>query len=468
MLVRPRSRGQPPVEVACPLRRADRRRDGLAVGQVVRVPALPARPVPGGQRHGVVEEEQRRPPARPGQPHPPSAERRAADDPQVAAVVADEAARVVDEAAAVAGEPPRSGTACSAPNGSTRFGSGTPPSCPRHAVRQSQTVVGVGAARARRRAAAAGGGRARRCRSGRGPPPRCGRPARVGVGEVGPQRIGVVGVEPAEAEPGELLRHRERADRDRPAVQRGLDERQPEPLPRRRHRDDVARGVGAGHPHAERQPSPVGHAAAREERVELGLVAVLGRAGEPVGAADGGGEGEPHVDALARDGPRRLQDQRLVADLEPSPHRRAPPRAGAFGEAVVDRGGGDAAADGEGVAGELVDRDVPPGRVVGRPAREVGVRGGVPTAGRGGAARRDGRAGSRPAPRRPRGSSAASRCCRRRRGRRRRAPGPAPGATAGAGTPTPARGPARPACRHPRPCAPACRACAARASIAPR
>jgi hypothetical protein len=97
-------RGESPVEVIGPLRLAHRGRDGLAVGQVVRVPALPARAVPCGQRHGVVEEEQRRPPARPGQAHPPSAERRAADDPQVAAVVADEAARVVDEAAAVAGE----------------------------------------------------------------------------------------------------------------------------------------------------------------------------------------------------------------------------------------------------------------------------------------------------------------------------------------------------------------------------
>jgi len=98
--------GEAPVEVGGPLRPADRGRDRLAVGQVVRVPALPARPVPGGQRHGVVEEEHRRPPARTGEAHPPTAELRAADDPQVAAVVADEAARVVDEAAAVAGEAP--------------------------------------------------------------------------------------------------------------------------------------------------------------------------------------------------------------------------------------------------------------------------------------------------------------------------------------------------------------------------
>jgi hypothetical protein len=98
--------GKAPVEVACPLRPAQSGRNGLAVGEVVRVPALPARPVSGSQRHGVVEEEHRRPPARAGEAHPPTAELRAADDPQVAAVVADEAPRVVDEAAAVAGEAP--------------------------------------------------------------------------------------------------------------------------------------------------------------------------------------------------------------------------------------------------------------------------------------------------------------------------------------------------------------------------
>jgi hypothetical protein len=96
--------GEAPVEVACPLRPAQSGRDGLAVGEVVRVPALAARPVPGGQADGVVEEEQRRPPARPREPHPPPAERGAADDPQIAAVVAHVAAVVVDEAAAVAGE----------------------------------------------------------------------------------------------------------------------------------------------------------------------------------------------------------------------------------------------------------------------------------------------------------------------------------------------------------------------------
>jgi len=96
--------GEAPVEVACPLRPAQSGRNGLAVGEVVRVPALAAGPVPGGQADGVVEEEQRRPPAWPREPHPPAAERGAADDPQVAAVVADVAAVVVDEAAAVAGE----------------------------------------------------------------------------------------------------------------------------------------------------------------------------------------------------------------------------------------------------------------------------------------------------------------------------------------------------------------------------
>ena len=234
--------------------------------------------------------------------------------------------------------------------------------------------------------------------------------------------LGVVGVEPAEAERG---RARAPPGTSPTATGRRCSAASISGSPKPSHDDgiatDVARGVGAGHPHAERQPPPVGHAAAGEQRVELGLVAVLGRAGEPVGAADGGGEGEPDVDALARDGAGRLQDERAVGDLEPSPDGRALLGAGALGEAVVDGGGGDPAAGGERVAGELVDRDVPPGRVVGRASSSGGRTAGVPTAGRGGAARRDGRAGSRRAPRRPRGSSAASRCCRRRRGRRRRA-----------------------------------------------
>ena len=138
----------------------------------------------------------------------------------------------------------------------------------------------------------------------------------IGVGEERAQRAGVAGVEPAEAERRQLARHREGADGDRTAVQRRLDQRQPEALPRRRHRHRVARRVRPGHLHTERQPPPVGHAPVVEQRGELRLVAVLGRAGEPVGAADGGGEREPEVDALARDGAGRLEDER-----SPSPTR---------------------------------------------------------------------------------------------------------------------------------------------------
>ena len=110
-------------------------------------------------------------------------------------------------------------------------------------------------------------------------------------------------------------------------------------------------------------PTPAG-----SHRGELVLVPVLGRPGQPVGAAARPGQGEPGGDALARDGPGRLQDQRLVADPHPAAHRHPLLRAGALGEAVVDGGGGDPPALLQLAAGQLVDRDVPPGRVGARPA----------------------------------------------------------------------------------------------------
>ena len=80
------------------------------------------------------------------------------------------------------------------------------------------------------------------------------------------------------------------------------------------------------------------------------------------------------MDVLASDGPGGLQHQRatgghaqLGADLGPSP------RAGPFVEPVVDGGGRDPPPLRERPAGLLVDRHVPPLRVVGRPPREPGV-----------------------------------------------------------------------------------------------
>jgi hypothetical protein len=62
--------------------------------------------VPGGQRHGVVEEEDRRPAVGRGERGPPAAELGDARDPQHRGVVPDDLFVVVDEAAPVAREHP--------------------------------------------------------------------------------------------------------------------------------------------------------------------------------------------------------------------------------------------------------------------------------------------------------------------------------------------------------------------------
>ena len=278
---------------------------------------------------------------------------------------------------------------------------------------------------------------------------------------------GSAGVEPAEAERRELARHREVADRDRAAVQRRLDQRQAEALPRRRQDDDVARGVGGGHRDAGRQPRRTGYAGRlRPERSSS--AANPSSAGPvsqnvPPSAAASASPTSTFLRAMARVGcstsGRSAVTPSAGADLRP------PPRAGPLVEPVVDGGGGDPAPLRERPAGLLVDRHVPPRRVVGRPRREIGVLLALPrqvvVAQHGGPPaqvvrhRLPDRAGS----------SAASRRCRRPRGRRRRARGRARGATAGAGTastrdPRPARRPGR----RPPPSSRACPAGAGRAA----
>jgi hypothetical protein len=102
---------QPAIEVG----REDRSRrtfgvtDCVAVAPVVVAAAQPARPVPGRQGDRVVEEEEGRPPPGLVERVAPPAERRQADDPERAPVVAHDLAPIVDEAAPVAGEQPAAG-----------------------------------------------------------------------------------------------------------------------------------------------------------------------------------------------------------------------------------------------------------------------------------------------------------------------------------------------------------------------
>ena len=112
------------------------------------------------------------------------------------------------------------------------------------------------------------------------------------VGERPPERFGVVGGEPAEAEGPQLGGDRVVADDDGPAVDGGFERWDAEALPRRGVEHGVGRGVrgrplvvGERHPHD-------GDGRRRQDRVEGGAVALLGRPGQPVGPADRGREGQ--------------------------------------------------------------------------------------------------------------------------------------------------------------------------------
>ena len=151
----------------------------------------------------------------------------------------------------------------------------------------------------------------------------------VGVGEPAPQRPGIGRGEPAEARtprarapPGSRRRRwgggatptRRAAGRSPPTTTAGRRRRR-----RRRRRPSRPR---AG------TPRRTGTSAARHQAVELGGEPVLGRPGEPERAAERGGQREPHVDVLARDGPGRLQHQRAGRRPRPAPRAPAPAATG--------------------------------------------------------------------------------------------------------------------------------------------
>ena len=314
----------------------------------------------------------------------------------------------------------------------------------------------------RRRAAAPAGGPARRCRSGPGRWPRCG-PAGRGPGSASQARSGSGSVASNHWKPNAAS---SRATGNPPTaigLRCSADSISGSPKPS--HVEGSTTASQAAYAPGIRTSNGsrrrTGTRPAGQHRVQLGLVAVLGRSGQPVGAAHRPGEPEPDGDALARDRPGRLQHQRLVADPHPAPYRGPLLRAGALGEAVVDVVAAMPAALPQLAAGQLVDRHVPPGRV-GRAASCAARRtAGAPRAGRGGAAPPGGRAGSRPAPRPRPGSSAASRRCRPPRGRRRRGPRPGRRGPAAAASPGPGCAPARRGGRRRPPCAPGSRADAA-------
>ena len=81
-------------------------------------------------------------------------------------------------------------------------------------------------------------------------------------------------------------------------------------------------GVGDGEPGPSRRGTEHDRAAGLgQEAVELGAVAVLGRAEEPVGGAELGGQAQAAGDVLAGEGPGRLQDQDAAPGRRPRASR---------------------------------------------------------------------------------------------------------------------------------------------------
>ena len=160
-----------------------------------------------------------------------------------------------------------------------------------------------------RPAASAGRPRPGPARSACGRPTGCARAARrrAGRGSAGSGSGSSVGNH-RNPKRRQLLGHRVRADRHRPAVEGGLDRRVAEPLPGAREHDGVGGRVGVGHRAGRR---PVDHRARRrgEQPVEHLVVAELGRTEQPVGAAERGGQAQGRRDVLAGDGADRVRAQ---------------------------------------------------------------------------------------------------------------------------------------------------------------
>ena len=118
----------------------------------------------------------------------------------------------------------------------------------------------------------------------------------------GRERRRIIGGQPPEAERPDLVSDRVAPDRDGASVDRRLDRWVAEALPRRGKDDGVARGVAVRHVIGARGRSENPHLRWREQPVEVGPVALLGRAGQPVGGAERLGEGERGGHVLALDG----------------------------------------------------------------------------------------------------------------------------------------------------------------------
>ena len=122
--------------------------------------------------------------------------------------------------------------------------------------------------------------------------------ADIRSGEPGIEFGHVVEAEPLEPEGGQLFGHRVVADDQRPTVSYGLQARVAEPLPGGGKSDHVARLIGVVDVHRPVRSGSTGQVrdtpgdgalCCGHEVFELGAVAVLGRAEQPVSAVQAGG-----------------------------------------------------------------------------------------------------------------------------------------------------------------------------------
>ena len=190
------------------------------------------------------------------------------------------------------------------------------------------------------------------------------------------QWVGVVEAERHQTRREELLGDGVWAKDQRSAVGDGLDGRIAKPFAGRGEHDDIARAIrvidGARSGSVEYRNAGVLH-----ELVELVLVIVLDCTGQPEGSANLLSESQTSRHVLARDRSGRLEHKSLVGcDTERCSSAGTIPGGGNHVEAVHQAGGHDAVL-GELAAAELIDRHMPPGRIIGR-RTEVGSVGTLP------------------------------------------------------------------------------------------
>ncbi len=196
----------------------------------------------------------------------------------------------------------------------------------------------------------------------------------VSVLELGGDPREVAEVVELETDGPQLLEHGVGVDGEGPAMGDRLQGRVAKALPGRGEHHEVGRGVGVVD-RADRTAQDL-DATRVEQRRELVVVAVLGRAEQPEDGAECPGELEGAGDVLTRDRAAREQDESLAGHVEARASLCAIAERRVAVKGVVDRRRLDPSL-GEFAPAAFVDRDVAPPRRVARSA-EVGEVGALP------------------------------------------------------------------------------------------